>query len=373
MINKDRLIATFLDLVHINSPSKSERPIADYVCPVLKDIGFSIVEDDAGAKIGGSCGNLIATMEGTASSGARLFFNAHMDTVEPTDGIRVIVENNVIKTDGNTVLGADCKSGVALILESARTAVEQGIPFKSLQIVFSVAEEIGLLGARNMDTSLLSADVGYVFDTERPAGQIITAAPTHENLMVKIYGRASHAGIRPEDGVSAIVAASRAIASMKLGRIDEETTANVGVIRGGRARNIVPDEVEIYAEARSRDEMKLQAQVRHMVETFESSAFDIGAKAEINVEREYRSYRWMPEDPPVRLAKKAAELIGINPILAEAGGGSDANIFNHAGIPAVVIGVGYEYPHSRGERLLIDEFVNTAEFAVALLRCSVAA
>lgn len=370
MINKDRLLDTFLNLAQINSPSKSERPIAEYVCPLLQDIGFRIVEDDAADKIGGNCGNLVATLEGTASSGVRLFFNAHMDTVEPTDGIQIIVEDNVVRTDGTTVLGADCKSGIAVILEAARTAVEQGVPFKSLQIVFSVAEEIGLLGARNMDISLLAADVGYVFDTERPAGQIVTAAPTHENLLVKIYGRASHAGIRPEDGVSAIVAASRAIATMKLGRIDEETTANVGVINGGRARNIVPDEVEIRAEARSRNESKLQEQVRHMVETFKRAASEIGAEAEVNVEREYHSYRWTSDDMPVKLARKAAECIGIEPILAEAGGGSDANIFNRAGIPAVVIGVGYEYPHSRSERLLIDEFVQSAEFALALIRCS---
>ncbi|MBI2842629.1 MAG: M20/M25/M40 family metallo-hydrolase [Armatimonadetes bacterium] len=368
MVNEERLVRSFLDLVKINSPSKCERGVVDYLQPKLKELGFEVREDDAGKRIGGNAGNLIATMQGRLEKGLRLFLSAHMDTVEPTEGIEpVVTEDGIIRSNGRTILGADDKAGVAAILEAARVVVEKDVPFHSLQIVFSIAEEIGIMGAKEVSASDISADAGYVFDTEKPVAGVVVSAPSHENLLVKVFGKAAHAGIHPEDGTNAIIAASKAIADMKLGRIDEETTANVGVINGGKARNIVPDEVEVLAEARSRNEAKLAAQVEHMVRLFHDAAKEIGAGVDIEVKREYTTYRWTPEDAPVKLAQRAARTIGIEAEMINGGGGSDANIYNEKGVPAVVIGVGYGGAHSREEHIAIADLVKAAEFAVSLI------
>lgn len=368
MVNQERLVRTFLDLVKINSPSREERGVADYLRPKLEELGFQVKEDDAGARIGGSAGNLIATKQGKLDVGLRIFLSAHMDTVEPTEGmIPVVDEDGVIRSDGKTILGADDKAGIAAILEAARVVTERDIPFRALQIIFSVSEEIGLMGAKEIDPADIASDVGYVLDTEKPVAGVVVSAPTHENLLFKIHGKAAHAGIHPEAGVSAIVAASRAIADMRLGRIDAETTANVGVIQGGKARNIIPEEVEIRAEARSRNEQKLRAQVEHMVGRFEEAAAELGARVDIDVEREYSTYRWTADDAPVKLAQRAARSIGIEAQLMEGGGGSDANVYNEKGVGAVVIGIGYEGAHSREEHAAIEDLVKTVEFVVALV------
>jgi tripeptide aminopeptidase len=368
MINQERLLQTFLDLVKINSPSKHERGVVDYLVPKLATLGFEVKEDAAGEKIGGNTGNLIATKVGSSNNGVKIFLSAHMDTVEPTEGLEpCITKDGLIISGGKTILGADCKAGIAAILEAVRVAIEKNVPFRGMQILFSVAEEIGLMGAKEIDPKDIKADVGYVFDTEKPVAGVVVSAPSHENLLVKVIGKAAHAGIHPEGGINAIVAASKAIANMKLGRIDEETTANIGVINGGKARNIVPDEVVIRAEARSRNNAKLDAQVEHMVHTFRNAANEMGADIDIEAKREYMTYRWTLEDAPVELAMKAGEAIGIKPELVEGGGGSDANVFNLKGVPAVVIGVGYEGAHSRDERIAIADMVKASEFALALI------
>lgn len=372
MINQERLVRTFLDLVKINSPSRNERGVADYLRSKLEDLGFNVKEDDAGSKIGGNAGNLIATKIGSLEKGARLFFSAHMDTVETNEGLEPIIEEDgLIHTGGYSILGADCKAGIAAVLEAAQIVVENNIPFRSLQILFSISEETGLLGARYTDPAdILPDSIGYVFDTEKPVGGIVMSAPTHATISVKITGKAAHAGINPEKGISAIVAASNAITRMNLGRIDDETTANVGIISGGKARNIIPDEVEIKAEARSRNADKLAAQVEHMLRTFHDAANELGANVEIDVKSEYVTYRWKEEDEPIQIAMRASEAIGIKPALVMGGGGSDANIFNANGIPAVVIGCGYQGAHSKEERITIPDLVKTAEYALALVKAS---
>jgi len=369
MIDRERLLQTFLDLVRISSPSKQERGVADYLKERLTEAGFEVREDDAGTKLGGNAGNLIATKEGPSTAGASIFFSAHMDTVEPTEGMEpVVTEDGVIRSDGKTVLGADCKAGIAATLEAARSAVERKIPFRTLQLLYSVSEETGLLGAKQIDPKEVKAEMGFVFDTEKPVAGIVLGAPTHDVLNVKIIGKSAHAGIHPEAGINAITVASRAIAGMKLGRIDEETTANVGVIHGGKATNVVPDEVEVRAEARSRDEQKLAAQVEHMTRAFHEAADEAGARVEIEVMREYSMYRFAPDDPAIKLAQRAARAVGIEPQLIFAGGGSDANTYNEKGLPAVVIGVGYEGPHSREENIPIENLMKIAQFALELIR-----
>lgn len=368
MVDRDRLVDIFLKLTRLNSPSKHERQVADCLRPQLEALGYDVYEDDAGANIGGDTGNLYAYKEGSSKTGARVLLSAHIDTVQPTEGLEpIITEDGIIRSGGSTILGADDKAGVSAVIEALRVVEEHGVPYRSIQVIFDVAEEIGLLGAKQIKKDAIRADFAFVLDTVKPVASTVIAGPSHANMRVKFIGKASHAGIAPESGVNAITAAAKAISMMNSGRIDFETTANVGVIRGGFARNIVPDEVEVLAEARSRDEDKLAAQLQHMTEAFEAGAAEVGAQVEIETEREYNRYRFSENDPIVRLCSAAAQAVGIEPQLIEAGGGSDANIFNEIGIPSVVLGVGYEGAHTHTEQIAIADLVKCAEFAVALV------
>ena len=370
MINAERVKRTFLELAAISSPSRHERGVADYVIAKLASLGLEVDEDDAGARIGGDAGNVTALLKGNTNGGVPIFLSAHMDTVEPTDDIKIIIDGDTIRTDGSTILGADDKAGIAAILECVEDVLERRAPHGDVTVVFSVCEEQGLRGARELDHSKIRAKMGYVFDTERPVAGLTLSAPTHDSLAVEVHGKAAHAGIAPEKGVSAIVAASNAISKMRLGRIDAETTANVGRIEGGKARNIVPDHVTIGAEARSRNNHKLDEQVAHMKRLFEEEAAKIGATATVTVSRQYTTYRWTPDDEVVKLAMAASRRVGIEPVFAEGGGGSDANIYNAAGMPALVIGTGYSGPHATSEELSVSGLVKTAEFAAALIACA---
>jgi tripeptide aminopeptidase len=370
MINAERVRKTFLELVAINSPSRHERGVADYVKAKLASLGLEVEEDDAGSRIRGDAGNVIAILKGSIHSATSIFLSSHMDTVEPTDNIKLVFDGDTIKTDGSSILGADDKAGIAAILECIEDLLERGTPHGDVQVIFSVCEEQGLSGACELDHSKIRGAMGYVFDTGRPVAGLTLSAPTHDSLAVEIHGTAAHAGIAPENGVSAIVAASNAIAKMRLGRIDAETTANIGRIEGGKARNIVPDRVTVGAEARSRNNEKLDAQIEHMKTLFEQEAASIGAKATVTVSRQYSAYRWTPDDDVVKLGMAASRRIGIEPAFAEGGGGSDANIYNAEGIPALVIGTGYSGPHATSEELSVSGLVKTAEFAAALIQCA---
>lgn len=368
MINAERVKRTFLDLLEINSPSRQERGVADYVKARLVSLGLDVIEDDAGEKIGGNAGNVIAFLPGTKPDATPIFLSAHMDTVEPTDKLKLIIEDDTIRTDGSTILGGDDKAGITAIIEGLAAAIEQALPTGDVQIIFSISEEQGLRGAKELDHSQIRAKMGYVFDTGKPAAALMVSAPTHTRISAQIKGKAAHAGVEPEKGVSAIVAASKAISKMKLGRIDSETTANIGRIEGGKARNIVPDTVKINAEARSRNNEKLEAQVKHMVEVFEREAADMGATASVDVLTQYHTYRWTPEDDIVKLAMSACDKIGAEHIFLDGGGGSDANVYNTAGIPAMVIGTAYTDPHATSEQASVKELVKAAEFVKALIQ-----
>ena len=367
MANKDRLTRVFLDLLSINSPSRNERGVADYVKAKFAGLGFEVEEDDAASQVEGTAGNIIAFKRGTVAGSKGIFFSCHMDTVEPTEGLKVVVEDGVIRSDGTTILGADDKAGIAAVIEGIESVLESGAPYGDIRVLLDVCEENGLLGAKTMDLSKVQGCVGYVFDSGMPTAGIVVSAPSHENMSIEITGRAAHAGIAPEEGVSAIIAASNAISRMNLGRIDEETTANVGVIQGGKARNIIPDKVNIRAEARSRSEDKLVAQVRHIKACFEEEAAKVGAVAVMESVREYTAFCWTENDAVVKLAAEACRRIGIAPRLVDGGGGSDANVFNLHGLPSVVVGVGYQSPHSPAERIAVEDLVTSAEYARALI------
>ncbi|HUV05924.1 MAG TPA: M20/M25/M40 family metallo-hydrolase [Armatimonadota bacterium] len=373
MIDRHRLVETFLRLAAINSPTGNEKGVADVLEADLRALGFDVLRDAAGERVNGDTGNVIAAKKGTVSEAVPILFNAHMDTVMPTEGWGYKIEDGVIRSNGHTILGADDKAGIAAVIEAMKAIQEEEIPHGDIQIVFSIGEEVGLWGAKYLDYSLITSKCAFVYDLGTPVGSVVVAAPSHDNIMAKIRGRAAHAGTRPEDGISAIAAAGKAISNMRLGRIDHETTANIGIISGGTARNIVPDFCEVKGEARSRDEKKLDAQVQHMVEAFHDAAAEIGASVEIEVERSYQAYRLSESDEVVRIAVAAARKVGIEPKMHETGGGSDASIFNTKGIPTIVIGVGYEKAHSTEEYLPISDFVKSAEMALAIVQVAAGA
>lgn len=367
MINSDRLRRLFLDLVKINGPSGHERAVADYVKSRLHLLGLEVGEDGVGPEVGSTSGNIIALLRGSAT-GTPILLNCHMDTVEPTEGLKPVMDGDVIRSDGSTILGADDRAGIAAVIEAVESVAESGVAHADVQLLFTVSEEVGLRGAKAMDRSKIIGRFGYVMDTQKPPGGITVSAPSHETVSVEIHGKAAHAGIAPENGVSAIVAASRAIAGMRLGRIDDETTANVGVIEGGKARNIIPDLVKLKGEARSRNESKLAAQVEHMRSLFNEEASSIGASVSFEHEHEYTGYRWSEKDPVVALACAASRLIGLEPVFQDGGGGSDANVFNSAGIPCVVIGVGYDDAHTHTENVSVEDLTKAAAYTEALIR-----
>ncbi len=368
MVNKERLVELFLEMISVNTPAKQEKVLVDIIQPKLESMGLSCVRDVAHLVTGGDCGNLIATLPGNVEGAPPIFFSSHFDTVEATPDIKIIVEDGVIKSDGTTILGADDKGGMSPIIEGIHTIIEQNIPHGDIQLLLTVSEEIGLLGARYIDQGLIRARMGFVLDTGPPVGTIVVTAPTQETLDVTIHGKPAHAGFEPEKGISAIQVAARAINRMKLGRIDHETTANVGIINGGKATNIVCPEVKLRLEARSRNVTKLAHQVTHMRDVFEDVAEEFGARVDVRVNHMYDGYRLSSTDDVVKIANKAAENLGLPTGLREAGGGSDANYFNSFGIPTCVLATGMKQIHTHEEHIAIDDLVRSANWVVEIVK-----
>ena len=369
-VNEPRLLDTFLTLVKFNTPSKHEKIASEYCADYLRKLGFTIEWDDAGEKVGGQVGNLFAFKPGTLLNAPAIFFSSHLDTVEATPGLEISIENGIIRSTSKTILGADDKSGVAPILEAMNLLSESGEPHGDIQIILTICEEIGLVGAKHIDPARIKAQYGFVLDSGPPIGGVTFTAPSQNSLIVRIEGKPSHAGAAPEEGISAIQVAANAISRMTQGRIDPETTANIGTIHGGTARNIVPAEVLIVAEARSRDNAKLAIQTAHMLETFEQAAGEMGAKAFVQVISEYRTYCLSETDTPIQLAKQAAEACGFPFELRESGGGSDANIFNDFGIPTTVLACGMQAIHTHDEFCEASDLTKDAQWVVEIVRAA---
>ncbi|MBC7262716.1 MAG: M20/M25/M40 family metallo-hydrolase, partial [Chloroflexi bacterium] len=304
MIQEKRLLDTFLNLVRIDSPSGEEMAMAQELAKRLRQLGCTVELDELY--------NVVAKLPG---QGEPLLLAAHMDTVMPGRGIKPVVREGVVYSDGMTILGADDKAGVAIILEVLEVIAEDKLSHPPLEIVITAQEETGLIGAKHLDKSRLQAKAGISFDAGGAPGTIVVAAPTHDNLAAVVHGKAAHAGTRPEEGINAILVAAQALVNMPLGRIDEETTANVGIIKGGLARNIVPDRVELMGEARSRNPMKLQAQVNKMVEALQGAAQRYGTTVDIEVTRSYVGYSFSEEHAIVKRLMAACRAVGIEPTL----------------------------------------------------------
>lgn len=368
MIKRERLLADFFELIRIDSPTKNERKIADLLKARLISLGMEVTEDKAGLVIGGNCGNVLAYLKGNRPKAPILLLAAHMDTVQPSLNIEPVLHEGMITSAGSTILGADDKSGIAPILEALRTIQEQAIPHGDIQVVLSVAEEGGVNGSKNLDKTLLLADLGFVLDSGGKPGKIILEAPGQDQITVTIKGKAAHAGVAPEDGISAIVAAAKAIASLKTGRIDEETTSNIGTIQGGLATNIVADHVVIICEERSRNLEKMEIQTKQMCETFKRCAEEMGAVAEIEVKRAYDPYRLEEDSQIAVLAAQAARAAGLTAVYGATGGGSDANHYNRYGVPCAVLGTGMQKYHTTEECLEEEDLYLSAKLVVEIIK-----
>lgn len=367
MINNERLLNEFLELVQIDSETKYETEIARVLKQKFTDLGLEVIEDDTTAQTGHGAGNLICTLKGTKEGVDTIYFTSHMDTVIPAKGVKPSIKDGYVVTDGTTILGADDKTGLAVMLETIRVLKEQSIPHGTIQFIITVGEESGLVGAKALDPSLVKAKYGYALDSDGKVGNIIVAAPTQAKVAAVIHGKTAHAGVAPEKGVSAITIAAKAVARMPLGRIDEETTANIGRFQGGTQTNIVCDRVEILAEARSLIPEKMEAQVSKMKEAFESAAQEMGGRAEVDVQVMYPGFKFGEGDLVVELARKAAAKIGRSSDLLHSGGGSDANVIAGFGVPTVNLAVGYEEIHTTNERMPIEELEKLAEMVIALI------
>ncbi|WAA11398.1 M20/M25/M40 family metallo-hydrolase [Fervidibacillus halotolerans] len=368
MINQKRLLDEFLELVQIDSETKDEGHIAAVLKEKFSNLGLEVVEDDTKEITGHGAGNLICTLKGNNPSADPIYFTSHMDTVAPGKNIKPSVKDGYIVSDGTTILGADDKAGLAVMLEVVRVLKEKNIQHGDIQWIITVGEESGLVGAKAINPELIRAKYGFALDSDGQVGTIVTAAPTQAKIHATIIGKSAHAGVAPEKGISAITVSAKAISKMPLGRIDEETTANIGRFEGGRATNIVCDRVEILAEARSLVKEKLDRQVETMKRVFEETASEMGAKAEIDVQVMYPSFQFDEDDLVVQVAQQAAETIGLKSHLKKSGGGSDGNIFAGMGIPTVVLGVGYEEIHTTKERMPIEQLNRLAEYVLSIIQ-----
>ncbi len=369
MINKKRLIDEFIELVKIDSPSSKEGKVSKILVEKLKGIGCEVYIDKAGEKVGGETGNIIAKLKGNRD-GKTVLFSSHMDTVSPGEGIKPIIDevNGIIKSDGTTVLGSDDKAGIASILEALRIIKENNLDHADIEVVFSIWEEGGLFGAQYLDYTKINPDYAFVLDSGGSPGEIITKAPAQDKIEITIKGKPAHAGLQPESGVSAIMVASKAIENMKLLRIDEETTANIGIVNGGIATNIVMPELEIVAEARSLEISKLEAQTNHMVEEFKKAGESMGAEVISKVTRCYAPFKMDDNAEIVKLAKKAFSNLGIEGYTAATGGGSDTNVLNGNGIKAVNLGIGMKNAHTLDEYIAIDDIINSSRAVLEIIK-----
>jgi tripeptide aminopeptidase len=357
----------FTELCSIPSPPGQERAVADRVIRELGALGLQVEEDGAGAAIGSSIGNLLCRLPGRVEGGTPVFFCAHLDTVPPQGPLEPVVEDEVVRNAGGTILGADNKSAVVAMVGAARRIVEEGRPHAGVELLFTPKEEVGLLGAGAFDHTRLEAELGFVFDQAAPIGDVIMGAPYQRSMLVRFHGRPAHSGMVPEEGRSAIVAASKAIADLRLGRLDEETTANVGMVAGGSARNIVPEWCELEAEARSHDARKLADLVQEMLDTFAFAASVTECTLETEVSETYQGYRFRDGDPIVQLARTALARCGHEFVPTLTGGGADANVFNAKGLPCLNLANGMMEIHTADEYIAVADLDSMVEVTLALV------
>jgi len=376
MVNHERLGDLFRTLVRIDSVSKKEGAVAKTLQGIFESLGAEVLIDGTGPKVGSDTGNLIARFKGTRADVVPLLLNAHMDTVQPGEGVKVLFSDGTFTSDGSTILAADDKSALAVIIETIRILQKNRLPYGPLEVVVTICEEVGFLGAKNFDYSMIKAQYGYSLDAADTDG-IVTRAPAANRIQFKVHGRDAHAGAAPEKGINAIHLASRAISEIRVGRIDEETTANIGLIEGGKATNIVPCLVTVAGEVRSHSPEKLEEETLRIVQSFERQVSnykdrfpsdDRLPRLELEVRQDFSVLK-VPEDHAViTLAKEAASNLGREMKTKTSGGGSDANIFFGQGIVTGVLGTGMKDIHTVRESIRLDDMVNSVELLLEIIQ-----
>lgn len=362
------VVEEFLKLVAIDSPSKREGALAAYLKQRLRELGARVYEDDSASLTGSDTGNVIAFYPGNKIDEPVIMLAAHMDSIASTEGLKPQIRDGVIYSDGEHVLAADDKAGIAVILAVlSQLRIDKDITHSPIEVVLTVQEEVGLVGVKNLSHKLKSK-YGYVLDGDGPVGTIINSAPSHNILDLVVEGKSAHAGLEPEKGVNAIVVAAHAISSVPSGRLDDETTSNFGIINGGVRTNVVPPRVEIKAEVRSRSKEKLEKETDIIIERFDETAHRYGAKLSYNKKLAYESFHIAPKHPVIKKALDAGRILGLDVTLKGTGGGLDANIFNSRGVACVALGIGYEKPHSNDESIRIDELQKSVKYVLAIVK-----
>ena len=361
-----RLLDDFVRLCELESPSRRERQVADAITREVQAGGISVEEDDSASETGADAGNLLARIPGSEPGQRTVLLCAHMDTVPLAAPVEVVREGAHLENRHEAILGADDKVAVAALLGVARRLARQ--PARaSVELLFTTCEEKGLAGAKAFDRSRLGADHGYVFDHASPIGEVILAAPTYYRIAARFRGAAAHAGLSPEAGRSAVVAAASAIARLRLGRLDAETTANVGRIEGGTAANVVPERCRIELEARSLDRERAGALVTEIVDVLTDAATEGECDFETEVEEAFRGYRLPRTAEPVEIAAAALAELGIEPVYRSTASGSDAAVFNAAGLPCVNLADGTENNHRPDERVSIEALETVLDLAIGIV------
>ncbi len=372
MINKERLLNFFMEIVQIDSISKEEREMTDRIIKELNLMGIDVKEDNTADFIDGNAGNLIFDIPGDNNM-PKVLLSAHLDRVEPGRGIKPIIEDGYIVSKEETVLAGDDLIGVAAIVETVKVLKENNLKHRPIRVIFTVAEEIGLLGAKHLDPiELESIDYGLVFDVDGDIGTIVHQAPSQIKFNAKIEGKSAHAGLEPAKGVNAIKITSLAISNMKLGQIDEKTTANIGVIKGGRASNIVPDMVELEGEIRSHLDQNLKKQQNHMQDLIDRSCKKFNGIVNYDIEKIYSGFAISNESDIIKFVEDVIKNLELDFCLTSSGGGSDANIFNNIGLPTLNFGVGMENVHSTDERVKVENLYILTNLIINLLTEKVA-
>jgi tripeptide aminopeptidase len=362
------LLDDFVRLCEIESPSRYERKVAEAVRGALEGLGLAVEEDDTKDETGSNTGNLLARIEGPADS-RTILLCAHLDTVPLAGPIEVPQETGLLTNRHEAILGADNKAAVATILAAARRLVAKKPPV-GVEILFTTCEERALAGAKAFDRDSLRAEFGFVFDHASPIGELIVASPTYYRLEATFKGKAAHAGIRPEDGHNAIAAAAKAIANMRIGRLDDQTTANVGEIRGGTAANVVAERCEVVLETRSLDDARAGETVSSMVDAVTEAASDLECDVETSVERLFRGYRLPRTAPVVEVASEALRKAGIEPVYINTGGGSDANALIAADLPMLNVANGTERNHQPDESVTVDALERMLDVTLNIVAAS---
>lgn len=365
-MGKARLVKTFIDLVKIDSVSGDEIRIHKILKEKLTNLGLTVVEDGSSQQTKLGADNLIAKLSGKSTQ-IPLLFSTHTDTVEPGKGIEVVEKNDVLYSKGNTILGADDKAGIAIILEAIQRILENNLKTGDVEFIFSPGEEIGLIGASALNMNQIEAEMGYVLDSEGAVGRVTTASPTLYMYDVKISGKAAHAGIEINKGISALKILYDALGNIKTGQIDEQTTANIGLVEGGKASNIVMDSMTVKGEVRSVNAEKAEKLIKRMKISFENAAQQNKGNVEIDIKKMAVGYDIKPNTAVMSLLKKSNKILGNTVIQEVSGGGSDANIFNEHGKQVVNLSIGYDKIHTTNERLNVREMEKAVQLVMNLI------